>query len=105
MKWLADEGIPARFHDFRAEGLAAKDLDAWIDACGWEGVLNRKGTTWKKLPASDTANLDKLRARALMLQHPTLIKRPVFDLGQSGVNAIVIGFKEPEQEKIRAALS
>jgi arsenate reductase len=101
MKWLADEGIPARFHDFRAEGLAAKDLDAWIDAFGWEGVLNRKGTTWKKLPASDTANLDKLRARALMLQHPTLIKRPVFDLGK----AIVIGFKEPEQEKIRAALS
>ena len=101
LKWLAAEGIPARFHDFRAEGLAAKDLDAWIDACGWEGVLNRKGTTWKKLPASDTASLDKLRARALMLQNPTLIKRPVFDLGK----AIVIGFKEPEQEKIRAALS
>jgi arsenate reductase len=102
LKWLDAEGIEARFHDFRADGLDAKDLDAWIAAAGWEAVLNKRGTTWRKLPKEQTDNADEGTARALMLEHPTLIKRPVFDLGS---NDIVIGFKAPEQEKIRAALS
>lgn len=101
MKWLEAEGIAARFHDFRADGLDAKKLDAWIAALGWETLLNTRGTTWRKLPAAETAVVDGVRARELMLAHPALIKRPVFDLG----DGIVIGFKPADQQKIRSALS
>ena len=66
-------------------------------------MLNRRGTTWRKLPAGQTENVDAAAARALMLEHPALIRRPVFDLGAG--YGVVIGFKPAEQEKIRAALS
>ena len=98
LKWLDSEGIAARFHDFRKDGLAADRLDAWIDALGWEALLNRRGTTWRKLPASETEGVDAGRARALMLAHPTLIKRPVFDLG----GRYLVGFRESEQAALRA---
>jgi arsenate reductase len=101
MKWLEAEGIEARFHDFRADGLDATALDGWIGALGLDTVLNKRGTTWRKLPAAETENADAKKTRDLMLEHPALIKRPVFDLGTD----IVIGFKPAEQEKIRAALS
>jgi arsenate reductase len=103
MKWLEAEGIEARFHDFRADGLDANLLDAWIAAHGWETLLNRRGTTWRTLPAADTAAVDGMRARALMLAHPALIKRPVFDLGAG--RPTVIGFQPAQQQKIRSALS
>jgi Spx/MgsR family transcriptional regulator len=103
MKWLEAEGIDARFHDFRADGLDPVALDAWIGALGLDTVLNRRGTTWRKLPESATASADDARARALMLEHPALIKRPVFDLGAK--HGVVIGFRPAEQEKIRATLS
>jgi Spx/MgsR family transcriptional regulator len=103
MKWLQAEGIDARLHDFRADGLDAADLDRWIGAAGIDTLLNKRGTTWRKLPASETENADDAKARALMLEHPALIKRPVFYLG--GRHGVVIGFKAAEQEKIRAALS
>lgn len=103
MKWLRAEGIEARLHDFRADGLDAAALDRWIGAVGVDTLLNRRGTTWRKLPASVTENADDAKARALMLAHPALIKRPVFDLGEK--HGVVVGFKAAEQEKIRAALS
>lgn len=103
LKWLAAEGADARFHDFRADGLDAGDLDAWLEAAGWETLLNRRGTTWRKLPKEQTDGVDAASARALMLENPTLIKRPVVDLGDG--RGIVVGFKAPEQERIRAALS
>lgn len=102
MKWLTAEGIEARFHDFRADGLDPKALDGWIGALGLDAVLNRRGTTWRKLPAERTENVDDAGARALMLEYPALIKRPVFDLGAG--YGVLIGFKPAEQEKIRAAL-
>jgi arsenate reductase len=103
MKWLKAEGIEARFNDFRADGLDPAALDAWIAALGVEAMLNKRGTTWRKLPAAQTENMDDAAARALMLAHPALIKRPVFDLGPG--HGVVIGFKAAEQEKIRAAFS
>jgi Spx/MgsR family transcriptional regulator len=103
MKWFEAEGIEAQFHDFRADGLDPTVLDGWIAAHGWEILLNRRGTTWRQLPASETATIDAMRARALMLAHPALIKRPVFDLGEG--HATVIGFLPSQQQKIRAALS
>jgi arsenate reductase len=81
LSWMADEDIPHRYHDLRKDGLDAATLKAWVDEVGWEKLLNRKGLTWKKIPDSKKAGLDKAKATALMLDNPTLIKRPVIDQG------------------------
>ncbi|MYE01900.1 MAG: arsenate reductase [Alphaproteobacteria bacterium] len=70
-----------RFHDLREDGLDGAMLDRWIDALGWEALLNRRSTTWRSLDEADRAGLDAGRARGLMLAHPTLVKRPVIDDG------------------------
>ncbi|MEJ2345176.1 MAG: ArsC family reductase [Gammaproteobacteria bacterium] len=80
-KWLDAHDIDYRFHDFRADGLDSRRLAAWVDELGWEMLLNRRGTTWRRLPESKRAGVDRQRATALMLEHPALIKRPVLDLG------------------------
>lgn len=99
LKWLQAEGIEHRYHDFRADGLDAKMLDAWIAALGWETLLNRRGTTWRKLPDSDKEAVDETSARRLMAANPTLIKRPVFELE----DGFAVGFKDTEQAAIRRA--
>ena len=76
--WLAGQGAEARFHDFKQVGVPADALDAWIAALGWERLLNRQGSTWRKLDqASRAAVVDAASARALMLAQASVIKRPV----------------------------
>ena len=76
--WLAGQGAEARFHDFKQAGVPADALDAWIAALGWERLLNRQGSTWRKLDqASRAAVVDAASARALMLAQASVIKRPV----------------------------
>ena len=76
--WLSDQGLNATFHDFKKQGVPAAQLDTWINACGWETVLNRKGTTWRKLDAALQAGVtDASSAKAVMLAHASTIKRPV----------------------------
>jgi arsenate reductase len=76
--WLIDQGHKATFHDFKKQGVPATELDAWITACGWETVLNRKGTTWRKLDAAVQSRVtDAASAKAMMLEHASTIKRPV----------------------------
>jgi len=99
LKWLQTEDIDHRYHDFRTDGLDPAALDAWVVALGWEALLNRRGTTWRKLPEADRDSVDSAKARRLMAANPTLIKRPVFDLGDN----FVVGFKSAEQESIRRA--
>ncbi len=77
---LDEEARPHDFHDLRADGLPEARLDAWLSALGWEALLNRRGTTWRRLPAERREPLDATRARALMLAHPLLVKRPVVEL-------------------------
>lgn len=78
--WLAERGVEYSFHDFKKDGLPPTNLDQWITAAGWEQVLNRKGTTWRKLEdATREAVTDAASARALMRVHPTLVKRPVIE--------------------------
>ena len=80
--WLTDHGIDATFHDFKKAGVPADQCDAWLDALGWEALLNRKGTTWRKLDdATRDAVVDRASARALMLAQPSVIKRPVVAWG------------------------
>lgn len=81
-RWLDERGIAYGFHDFRKEGLEASRLAAWVEQAGWETLLNRKGTTWRRLPAAQREGLDARRAQALMLAQPTLIKRPVLETGK-----------------------
>jgi arsenate reductase len=79
--WLDAHGVAHRFHDFRRDGLAPATLEAWIAELGWEALLNRAGTTFRKLPEAERARLDAARAAALMLAQPAMIRRPVLDLG------------------------
>lgn len=96
LAWLADNGLAAELHDFRRDGLDPQRLDRWIAAVGWEALLNRRGTTWRGLAEADKANVDAAKARELMLAHPALIKRPVFEVGEG----VVVGFKEDQKAKI-----
>ncbi len=78
--WLAEQGIAHEFHDFKKAGVPEARLDAWLAAVGWETLLNRKGTTWRKLSdATREAVIDDASARAVMLAHPSAIKRPVVE--------------------------
>ncbi|MBB3473323.1 ArsC family reductase [Sphingomonas sp. BK345] len=91
-QWLADHQVAHTFHDFRKDGLDPALLDSWIDRLGWEPLLNRAGTTFRKLPEPDRAGLDRARASALMLAQPAMIKRPVLVHG----GGVELGFK-PER--------
>lgn len=99
LKWLAAEGLEHRFHDVRADGLNETTLKAWVADIGWDALLNRRGTTWRKLPDSETAGVDEAKAVALMLHHPALIKRPVFALGDRHI----VGFKAEQQQVLSAS--
>lgn len=88
-RWLDDAGISYRFHDFRKDGLDDDLVQGWIDELGWEKLLNKAGTTFRKLPDDQKSGLDAVKAKALMLEQPAMIKRPVLDAnGARGV-----GFK------------
>lgn len=76
--WLNDHGVDHAFHDFKKQGVPTDALDAWLTQVGWEVLLNRKGTTWRKLdPALQASVHDNASARAVMLAHASVIKRPV----------------------------
>jgi arsenate reductase (glutaredoxin) len=88
--WLADHGIEVQFHDFKKQGVPELPLDHWLATAGWEKLLNRQGTTWRKL--DDTAKAavtDAKSARALMLTQPSVIKRPVVEWSAGDVT---VGF-------------
>ncbi|MGJ4913111.1 ArsC family reductase [Bradyrhizobium sp. SZCCHNR3003] len=87
--WLDDHGVAYEFHDYKTAGIDKAKLKAWSDELGWEVLLNRAGTTFKKLPDADKDGLTESRAIALMLAQPSMIKRPVLDLG----GRRVVGFK------------
>ena len=87
--WLAEQGIAYQFHDFRKQGVPGERLDEWVARCGWEPLLNRKGTTWRNLDTNQQGSVHDARsAKALMQANPSVIKRPVVDWG----GAITVGF-------------
>ncbi len=88
-KWLDANGVSHRFHDVRADGFARALAEKWIKTLGWEKVLNKASTTWRELPEKDKVGLDEGKAMALLLAHPTLVKRPVLDKG----GKLSVGFK------------
>ncbi len=97
-KWLDERGIAYRFHDLRADGVDASALNEWINAFGWDKLLNRRSTTWRQLPEAMREHVTPVSAATLMLAHPALIKRPVFDLGGN----YLMGFGAEQQEALVA---
>lgn len=87
--WLSDNGVDFAFHDYKKAGVPEDALQAWIDELGWEVLLNKAGTTFKKLPDDDKQDIDGAKALRLMLANPSMIKRPVLDLGERRL----VGFK------------
>jgi arsenate reductase len=90
--WLDAKGVAYRFHDYKNAGIDRDRLEGWVATVGWETLLNRAGTTFRKLPAQQKQDLTKENAIALMLDQPSMIKRPVLEVGEK----LLVGFK-PEQ--------
>ena len=87
--WLDEHGVSYAFHDYKVSAIDAASLQKWCDEHGWDKVLNRAGTTFRKLDEADKQDLDQTKAIALMLAQPSMIKRPVLDLGER----TLLGFK------------
>lgn len=87
--WLAAKGVTVQFHDYKTERIDRDLLERWTRAVGWKVLLNRAGATFRNLPDKDKADLNEKKAIALMLAQPSMIKRPVLDVGGS----LVVGFK------------
>ena len=88
--WLTDHGVAHQFHDFKKQGVPEAQLDRWLQAVGWETLLNRKGTTWRNLDdATQAAVTDAPSARALVLAQPSVIKRPVVQWARGDIS---VGF-------------
>lgn len=87
--YLDGRGVGYHFHDYKKAGVEAADLERWIAQVGWEKLLNKAGTTFRKLPDADKADIDEKKAIALMLANPSMIKRPVVEGGPS----LLVGFK------------
>lgn len=90
--WLDAKGVDYDFHDYKSAGIDEARLRSWVGEFGWEKVLNRAGTTFRKLPEAARADLDADKAVALMLAQPSMIKRPMLDLGDRRL----LGFKADE---------
>jgi arsenate reductase len=93
--WLETRGVQHEFHDYKMAGIEEVRLRGWAKELGWERLLNRAGTTFRKLPDADKQALDEDKAITLMLAHPSMIKRPVLDLGDRRL----VGFNVAEWAK------
>jgi len=98
-KWLEAEGIAHSFHDFRDDGLDEKTVASWLAELGDETLINRRGTTWRKLSEKERASAEGAGAATLIAANPTLIKRPVFDLGPKRL----VGFAKDAQAELLKA--
>ena len=92
--WLDGQGVAYDFHDYKKAGVTAAKLKAWCKAFGWESVLNRAGTTFRKLPDAAKADLNQVKEIALMVEQPSMIKRPIVEYD----GGALVGFKQAEWE-------
>lgn len=95
-KWLEAQNIEYQFHDYKKEGVDAHLLKQWSDAVGWEMLLNRRGTTWRKLADEAKESVNETRAIQLMVENPSMIKRPVLAAGDD----ITVGFSETVYQEL-----
>ncbi|MGE0697919.1 MAG: arsenate reductase [Hyphomicrobiaceae bacterium] len=90
--WLDAKDVAYTFHDYKKAGISDEKLTAWCKVAGWEALLNRAGTTFKKLPDTSKSELDQAKAIRLMLGQPSMIRRPVVEHGAG----LLVGFDEPQ---------
>ena len=95
-RWLADHDVEYEFHDYKKHGIDEKLLRHWVSQIGWETLLNRRGMMWRKLTQEQRDNIDESSAVQLMLETPSIIKRPVLING----NQILVGFRESDYEAL-----
>jgi arsenate reductase len=95
--WLDAHGVEHEFHDYKVSGIARETLVKWVEIVGWEVLLNRAGTTFRKLPDAAKANITERKAIDLMLEQPSMIKRPVLASGRT----LLVGFSEERYSAIR----
>ena len=91
-KWLKDNGVDYQFHDYKKQGVPEKELKAWVKQVGWEALLNKRGTTWRKLDDATKNSVDEKSAIRIMLDNPSIIKRPVLVKDKK----ILVGFSTEE---------
>ncbi|MDG2529531.1 ArsC family reductase [Caulobacter endophyticus] len=96
--WLDEHGVAYAFHDYKVSGANRADVERWVEALGWETVLNRAGTTFRKLPDADKTGIDAKKAVELMLAQPSMIKRPMLDVD----GRLLAGFKPDQYTAILA---
>jgi arsenate reductase len=95
-RWLEANGVAYEFHDYKKSGVPADRLKQWVAQVGWEALLNRRGTTWRKLDENVRISIDEASAISVMLAHPSSIRRPVLESGK----LLLIGFDESEYMKL-----
>lgn len=95
-KWLMDEGVEFTFHDYRQNGLDAVLLNKLEQQLGWEAMINKRGTTWRQLDEAVKASINKDSAKAIMLENPAIIKRPILDNGTT----FVLGFSTDQYQNL-----
>ena len=95
-RWLDDNGVEYEFHDYKKLGVPEKELTHWVREAGWETVLNKRGTTWRKLDDDIKESIDEASAIRIMLENPSIIKRPVLESG----NTLLIGFKQADYQQL-----
>jgi arsenate reductase len=95
-KWLDKNGLEYEFHDYKKLGVPEKSLKTWVKKAGWDIVLNKRGTTWRKLADDVKNNIDETSSIQVMLNNPSAIKRPVLESGKT----LLIGFKEEEYKAL-----
>ncbi|MGB1090807.1 MAG: ArsC family reductase [Oceanobacter sp.] len=95
-KWLEENGVDYQFHDYKKQGLTSELASAWLDELGWEALINKRGTTWRKLPEEQRDNMTTESALAVMLENPSIIKRPLLDTGSEKH----LGFKAADYETL-----
>jgi Spx/MgsR family transcriptional regulator len=95
--WLDSHGVSYTFHDYKVSGIDRATLEKWAGAVGWETLLNRAGTTFRKLPDAAKSGLTEAKALKLMLEQPSMIKRPVLERGRT----LLVGFDEERYSAVR----
>jgi arsenate reductase len=95
-KWLDNNNVEYKFHDYKKSGVPEKNLKNWVKIIGWDTVLNKRGTTWRKLDDNIKDKIDEGSAIQVMLDNPSAIKRPVLENGK----VLLVGFKENEYKSL-----
>jgi len=94
--WLDKQGVAYEFHDYKKQGIDEKTLTTWSKKVGWENLLNRRGTTWRKLPDKQKDSINEKSALKLMQEQPSIIRRPVLKNGST----YLVGFEEADYRKL-----